>query len=100
VIVGIIQPFDPGGLALAAILNPVVVAVALWLGWQANQWQKLVVAGFAAACAGAVAVWLGTAIGLISVHGYGGVSGVFAISFVYGIVLAGVAYGVRRARHN
>lgn len=90
-----IQPFDPTGIVLTAVLNPVVIAVALWLGWNANQWQKLIVAGFAAACAGAIAVWLAAAIGLITVRGHGGVSGVFAVAFVYGMVLASVAYVVK-----
>jgi len=98
VIGAVIQPFDPGGLVLAAVLNPVVIVVALWLGWRADQWQKLVVAGFAAACAGAVAVWFATAAGLIEVRGYGGVSGVFAASFVYGMMLAGITYAVRKVR--
>ena len=44
-----IQPFDPLGIVLTAVLNPVVIVAALWLGWHADQWQKVLVAGFAAA---------------------------------------------------
>ena len=91
-----IQPFDPAGIVLAAVLNPVVIAVALWLGWHADQWQKVLVAGFAAAFAGAIALWLATALGLVTVRGFGGMSGVFAASFVFGMVLAAIAYAVRR----
>ena len=95
-IAAVIQPFDPLGIVLAAVLNPVVIAVALWLGWHANQWQKVLVAGFAAAFAGSIALWLATAVGVVTVRGFGGMSGVFAASFVFGMVLAAIAYGVRR----
>jgi hypothetical protein len=37
---------------LTAVLNPVVVLVALWMGSSASQWQKVPVAAFAAAVAG------------------------------------------------
>jgi hypothetical protein len=94
----VIQPFDPAGIVLAAVANPVVIAVALWMGWQADQWQKVLVAGFAAAFAGSIAQWLATAAGLVVVSGFGGVAGVFAVSFVYGMVLAGITYYVRRIR--
>lgn len=94
----VIQPFDPAGIVLAAVLNPVVIAVALLMGWQANQWQKILVAGFAAAFAGGIALWFATAAGLVTVRGYGGVSGVFGASFVFGTILAAIAYAVRRAR--
>ena len=97
-LVAAIQPFDPAGVVLAAVLNPVVIVAALWLGWQADQWQKVLVAGFAAAFAGSIALWLATAAGLVTVRGFGGMSGVFAVSFLFGMVLAGIAYGVRRAR--
>ncbi len=96
--IAVIQPFDPAGIVLAAVLNPVVIVVALWLGWHADQWQKLLVAGFAAAFAGSIALWLVTAIGLVTVRGFGGMSGVFAASFVFGMILAGIAYSVRRRR--
>ena len=97
-VVAVIQPFDPAGILLAAVMNPVVIGVALWLGWQADQWQKIIVAGFAAACAGGIAMWLVTAYGLLTVRGYGGFSGVFAASFVFAMLLAAIAYAVRRYR--
>ena len=57
--------FDPLGLLLIALLNPVVIAVAWIMGARADQWQKLIVIGFASALAGAAAVWLTTFIGLL-----------------------------------
>ena len=97
-LIAVIQPFDPAGIVLAAVLNPVVIALSLYLGWHADQWQKVLVAGFAAAFAGSIALWLATAVGLVSVRGFGGMSGVFAASLIFGMILAGIAYGVRRRR--
>ncbi len=97
-IVAMIQPFDPAGVVLAAVLNPVVIVAALWLGWQADQWQKILVAGFAAAFAGSIALWLATAVGLVTVRGFGAMSGVFAVSLMFGMILAGISFAVRRAR--
>ncbi len=93
-----VQPFDPAGIALTAAFNPVVLLVAAWLGWHADQWQKTIVAGFAAALAGAVAIWLATAAGVFTVRGYGGVSGVFAVSFIWGTVVAAIARFIRLSR--
>jgi hypothetical protein len=93
-----IQPFDPLGIIQVALFNPVVIVVALWLGWHADQWQKVLIAGFAAAFAGAGAIWLAAAIGLLQVRGFGGEAGVFVASMVYGWVLAGLAYAVSRSR--
>jgi hypothetical protein len=93
-----IQPFDPWGIVQVAVLNPVVIVTALWLGWHADQWQKVLVAGFAAAFAGAAAIWLAAAVGLLQVRGFGGEAGVFVASMVYGWCLAGIAFAVGRKR--
>lgn len=97
-LIAVIQPFDPAGIVLAAVLNPVVIIVSAYLGWHADQWQKVLVAGFAAAFAGSIALWLATAVGLVSVRGFGGMSGVFAASLIFGMILAGIAYFIRRQR--
>ena len=47
-----IKPFDPWTLVLISLLNPVVIAVAFYMGRLADQPQKLVVAAFAASLAG------------------------------------------------
>ena len=39
--------FDPLTLLAMAVLNPVVIGVAIYMGLQSDQWQKLVVVGFA-----------------------------------------------------
>lgn len=91
-----LEPFDPWSLVLIAALNPVVIAVAVVMGRAADQWQKLIVAGFAAAFAGSLALWLAAFIGLVSVKGIGGEAGVFVLQFVIGLGWASAAYMVRR----
>ena len=53
-----IKPFDPWTLVLIALLNPVVIAVAFYMGRLADQSQKLIVAAFAASLAGFILYWL------------------------------------------
>jgi len=47
-----IVPFDPITLVLIAVLNPVVIVVAFLMGRRADQWQKIIVAAFAASLCG------------------------------------------------
>ena len=67
-----IVPFDPGTLLKIALFNPVVIVVAFLMGRRADQWQKLIVAAFAASLAGYVLYWLVAAVGLMPVHALGG----------------------------
>lgn len=93
-----IKPFDPQTLLLLAALNPATIAVAVWLGLRADQWQKLPVAAFAAALAGFVLYWLVTMLGLLPVHALGGEAGMVAMQFGFGLVWALVAYLWARRR--
>ena len=88
--------FDPLGLLLIALLNPVVIAVAWIMGGRADQWQKLIVIGFASALAGAAAVWLTTFIGLLPPRQMGSDAGLFVFSMIYGFVIGLLAYLRRR----
>ena len=55
---GIFDPnFSPITLLMIALANPFVIGVAFLMGRQADQWQKLIIAGMAAALAGAAAAW-------------------------------------------
>lgn len=87
-----LQPFDPIDLLIIALLNPVVILVAVVMGRKADQWQKMFVAGFAAAMAGAVLIWIATFSRLLPARGVGGEAGLFVISFIYGTLLATLAY--------
>lgn len=90
-----LQPFDPSALVLIALLNPAVIAVAFFMGRAADQWQKIVVAGFAAACAGALLIWVATFLKLLPARGVGGEAGLFAIDLVFGIIWAAIGYRLR-----
>ncbi|MGF1649789.1 MAG: hypothetical protein ACFCUN_05010 [Hyphomicrobiaceae bacterium] len=88
-------PFDYWSVILLACLNPVVAAVAVFMGRSADQWQKLPIAGFAAALAGAVVMWIAIRIGLVVAQGYGAATGVFMLSFVVGTAWAAIGYATR-----
>lgn len=91
-----INPFDPGTLVLIALFNPVVIAVAFVMGRRADQWQKLIVAAFAASLCGFALYWLAAAVGLMPVHALGGEAAVVLMQFVFGLVWAALGYKLRR----
>ena len=91
-----IVPFDPVTLVLIALLNPAVIAVAFLMGRRADQWQKLIVAAFAASLAGFALYWLVAAVGLLPIHALGGEAGLVLMQLVPGLVWAGIGYWSRR----
>jgi hypothetical protein len=93
-----LKPFDPLSLILFAALNPAAIIVALLMGRAADQWQKLIVAAFASACAGFALLWLAAAFKLISVNALGGEAGVFVMQLVLGLMWASISYWLARRR--
>jgi hypothetical protein len=91
-----INPFDPATLFLIALLNPVVIVVALLMGRRADQWQKIIVAAFAASLAGFALYWAAAAVGLLPIHALGGEAGLILLQFLFGLVWAALAYRLRR----
>lgn len=91
-----IKPFDPTTLLLISLLNPVVIAVAFLMGRRADQWQKLIVAAFAASLAGFALYWLAAEVGLLPVHALGGEVGIILMQTVFGLVWASLGYALRR----
>ena len=87
-----IVPFDPVTLILISVFNPVVIAVAFLMGRRADQWQKLIVAAFAASLAGYVLYWVVAAVGLMPVHALGGEAGILVMQFFVGLVWATLGY--------
>ncbi|MEO1207373.1 MAG: hypothetical protein AAFV45_13695 [Pseudomonadota bacterium] len=87
-----LQPFDPWPIVLVALFNPISAVVAFVMGRAADQWQKIIVAGFAAALAGYVGVWLATHFGMLPITGIGQATGVFMMQFVFGLIWAGIGY--------
>jgi hypothetical protein len=93
-----IVPFDPWTLVVIAVLNPAVIIVALLLGRRADQWQKLIVAAFAAALSGFILYWLVVAAGLMPVHALGGEAAILVMGFFLGLFWASLSYWLARRR--
>ncbi len=91
-----INPFEPMTLLWIALLNPVVIVVAFLMGRRADQWQKLIVAAFAASLAGVALYWLAGAIGLMPIHALGGEAALLLLQFLFGLVWAALGYFLRR----
>ena len=87
-----IVPFDPVTLLWIALLNPAVIVVAFLMGRRADQWQKLIVAAFAASLCGFALYWLAGAVGIMPIHALGGEAGLVLMQFVLGLVWAALGY--------
>lgn len=82
---------------LTALLNPAVILVALWMGRNASQWQKIPVAAFAGALSGSALVYIAVRLGVPVVSGVGrAASGVFIAQFLFGLVWAILGYRFAR----
>jgi hypothetical protein len=87
------SPVDLMAVVLTALLNPAVVVVAFWMGRQADQWQKLPVAAFAAALAGSVLIYVAVRLGVRGVASVGrAAAGVFIAEFLFGLVWAWLGF--------
>lgn len=95
-----IKSFDPTTLMLIALLNPAVIVVGLWMGYKADQWQKLPVVAFAAALAGFALYWLVTMLQLVPVHALGSEAGLVAMQFIFGLLWAVCGFALHRVRGN
>lgn len=95
------RPFDPEALVLIALLNPAVILVALLMGRAADQWQKIVVAAFAAALAGFLLVYVATFLRILPAKGLGGEAGLVALQFLFGLGWATIGFvWARRGRDD
>lgn len=93
-----LQPFDPGALLMVALLNPAVIVVAFLMGRAADQRQKLIVAGFVGALAGAAVIWIAAWLKVLPARGIGGEAGLFVLQFVIGIGWAALGYAMQNRR--
>lgn len=91
-----INSFDPLTLVLLAAANPAVIAVALYMGRSADQWQKLPIAAFAASVAGFALYWVGGQVGFFSIHAVGGEAAMFVLQCAFGLIWALIGYALRR----
>jgi len=82
-------PVDLKSVVLAALLNPAVIAVAFWMGRNADQWQKLPVAAFTAALVGSAIIYLAARFDGAGVGALGrAAAGIFTTQFVVGLAWA------------
>jgi glycerol uptake facilitator-like aquaporin len=92
-----LPPVDLKTLLLIALLNPAVIAVALWMGSRADQWQKVPIAAFAGAIAGSALVYLATWLGIAAMPSIGrAAAGVFIAQCLFGLFWATLGFWYRR----
>ena len=82
---------------LPAAFDPVLVLVAVWLGWHADQIGKILIAGIAALGLSAVVSWGITSLGLPWVAPVrADALTLFPVRFIAALLWAGGAYLARR----
>ena len=91
-----INSFDPMTLVLLAAANPVVIVVAFLMGRNADQWQKLPIAAFAAALSGFILYWIGGQVGVFAIHAVGSEAALLLLGFAFGLVWAALGYWFSR----
>jgi len=90
-------PVDLDVVLLTALLNPVVIVVAFWMGRSADQWQKLPLAAFAASLAGIAAIYVAVRLGLGGLAKTGrAAAGVFIAQCVVALIWAYAGYRLAR----
>lgn len=84
-----------------AALDPILIATAVYLGWKADQFAKVVIAAMAALLVSVLAGWAITAVGLPWMAPVGGEHPLLLqVRVVTALLLAGGAYFLKRARTN
>jgi glycerol uptake facilitator-like aquaporin len=84
---------DVQAVILTALFNPAVIAVAFWMGRQADQWQKVPVAAFAGALIGSALIYIAVRLGFGSfVDVSRAAAGVFVAEFMFGLVWAAIGF--------
>jgi hypothetical protein len=90
-------PVDLKSVLLTALCNPVVIAVAFWMGRSANEGQKVLLAGFVGAAAGSALIYAADRLGVVAVSGVArAAAGVFTAQFLLGLVWAALGYQFAR----
>lgn len=90
-----IEPFH--GVILYAFIDPVVVAIGVWMGWHADQKGKLILAGLAAGLAGTATGFVADMLGFGWFEGgflFGGAHAFFRV--LAGFLWAVAGYSARR----
>ena len=83
--------------AAFAALNPAVIAISFYMGRQADQWAKLLIAAFASAVGGIALIWLAALLRLPLLATAGrAAAGIFVLSMILGLAWAAIGYRSRR----
>jgi hypothetical protein len=86
-------PVELSTVLFTGLLNPVVVAVAVLMGRKADQWQKIPVAGFAAATLGSAVIYVLVRLGLMGLSNTGrAAAGIFIVQMLVGMLWAAAAF--------
>jgi hypothetical protein len=82
---------------LLAAFDPVLILVAVWLGWKADQFGKILIAAIAALAVSVLVSWLITRLGLPWVAPIrSDLPTLFPVRIVAALIWAGGAYALRR----
>jgi hypothetical protein len=79
-------------LIIDAFIDPVVIAIGLWMGWKADQFGKLILAGLAAGLAGTAVTFVLRLLDISWFEGgymFGGAHALFRVIAGYGWSLIG-----------
>ena len=90
-------PSVPLAVWLLAAFDPVLIAVAVWLGWKADQLGKVFIAAIAALGASVLVSWTITGIGLPWIAPISAQAPtLFPVRVIAALLWAGGAYAARR----
>ena len=82
---------------LLAAFDPVLIAVAAYLGWHADQFGKIFIVAIAAIAASVLVAWLSTAVGVPSLAPVGrDYPTLLPVRSIAAVLWAGGAYGLSR----
>ncbi len=90
-------PSVPLSVWLLAAFDPVLILVAVWLGWKADQLGKVFIAAIAALVASVLVSWIFTSVGIPWVAPVrSDLPTLFPVRIAAALIWAGGAYAVRR----
>lgn len=95
---GVTAPSVPVSVWLLGAFDPVLILVAVLLGWKADQFGKVFIAAIIALAASVLASWLLTLLGLPWVAPVGrDLPTLYPVRAAAAVLWAAAAYGARRA---
>jgi hypothetical protein len=97
---GMTPPIIPASVWLLAAVDPVLIAIAVILGWKADQFGKVFIVAIAALGASVLVSWAISAVGLPWVAPVGGNNPtLLPIRTIAALLWASVAYFARKVVH-